>query len=71
MHPYTNQPLVVHCLAGQGRSGTFVAILAMLQKKEADPLEIVSLMRKDRPNMVETVEQYDAIVEISNILKKQ
>ena len=43
----------------------------MLQKKEADPLEIVSLMRKDRPNMVETVEQYDAIVEISNILKKQ
>ena len=68
---YINQPLVVHCLAGQGRSGTFVAILALLQQNEVSPLEVVSMMRKDRPYMVETVEQYDAIVKVSNILKKQ
>ena len=66
-----NQPFVVHCLAGQGRSGTFVAVLALLQNIGATPLDIVSLMRKDRPNMVETTEQYDAVVEISNIIKKQ
>ena len=69
---HVNQyPTVVHCLAGQGRSGTFVAILALLQKADNNPLRIVTSLRNDRPNMVETVEQYEAIVKVTSLIDHQ
>ena len=66
-----HEPTVVHCLAGQGRSGTFVAILALLQKAEKNPLRIVTSLRNDRPNMVETIEQYEAIVKVTSLIDQQ
>ena len=51
-------PVVVHCSAGVGRSGTFIAIDMMLQKMDAgDPInimEFVCKMRAQRNNMVQT-----------------
>ena len=54
-------PMVVHCSAGVGRTGTFIAIDILLQKiKDAGPggmvnvQEIVCRMRAQRGNMVQT-----------------
>jgi len=65
-------PLVVHCSAGVGRSGTFIGIHSYVkymrdfwaEKKDLDDLNIPKLLislRKDRPKMVQTKEQYEFI----------
>jgi len=66
----TKGPLVVHCSAGIGRSGTFCTVHATIERikyeiqknENADPLfnivETVLHMRKMRPGMVQTKEQY-------------
>jgi protein tyrosine phosphatase len=55
-------PLVVHCSAGVGRSGSFIAIhhaLRLLSEKQpANIMEITASMRRDRPGMVQTQSQY-------------
>ncbi|XP_063396036.1 receptor-type tyrosine-protein phosphatase mu-like isoform X1 [Mytilus trossulus] len=60
-------PMVVHCSAGVGRTGTFIAIDALYEhgKKEGyvDIMEYVQTMRKDRMNMVQTHEQYEVVFE--------
>ncbi|XP_033729637.1 receptor-type tyrosine-protein phosphatase T-like [Pecten maximus] len=57
--------MVVHCSAGIGRTGTFLALDALLEYgKECgsiDVMQYIKTMRKDRINMVQTVEQYIAI----------
>jgi len=65
-------PLVVHCSAGVGRSGTFIAIHSYVRhlRKVWDgtgdlpdlniPKLLISL-RNDRPKMVQTKEQYEFI----------
>ncbi|XP_069126470.1 receptor-type tyrosine-protein phosphatase epsilon-like isoform X2 [Argopecten irradians] len=57
--------MVVHCSAGIGRTGTFLALDALLEYgKETgnvDVLQYVKTMRKDRVNMVQTAEQYIAV----------
>eukprot|EP00116_Pleurobrachia_bachei_P003578 sb/3463840/ len=58
-------PLVVHCSAGLGRTGCFIAvdigIQALRQDKVVDVLKIVASMRLDRGGMVQTLEQYEFI----------
>ncbi|XP_060081340.1 receptor-type tyrosine-protein phosphatase kappa-like [Ylistrum balloti] len=60
--------MVIHCSAGIGRTGTFIALDALLDfGKKYDRIDIrhfVDTMRKDRMNMVQTVEQYIALHEI-------
>ncbi|XP_063687433.1 receptor-type tyrosine-protein phosphatase S-like isoform X2 [Bolinopsis microptera] len=64
-------PIVVHCSAGVGRTGTFMAIDSMLDMSEkehcVDIFGYVTLMRTCRPSMVQTQDQYifihDAILE--------
>jgi len=64
-------PIVVHCSAGVGRTGTFMAIDSMLDMSEkehcVDIFGYVTLMRTCRPSMVQTEDQYifihDAILE--------
>ncbi|CAF0818956.1 unnamed protein product [Adineta ricciae] len=55
-------PIVVHCTAGVGRTGTYIAIDAMIDKiKQEGKIDIYNFavqMRRERHLMVQTVKQY-------------
>nr|XP_022311908.1 uncharacterized protein LOC111117113 isoform X3 [Crassostrea virginica] len=55
-------PLLVHCSAGVGRTGTFIGYDALLKRgKETGRInvfEFVKKMREDRMTMIQTKEQY-------------
>ncbi|XP_065202052.1 tyrosine-protein phosphatase 10D-like [Planococcus citri] len=59
------RPVVVHCSAGVGRSGTFIALDRILQSiihsDVVDIFGIVYAMRKERVWMVQTEQQYICI----------
>ena len=52
-------PLLVHCSAGVGRTGTFITLDAMLERIESEQsvnvYEFVKNMRKRRVLMVQTM----------------
>lgn len=58
-------PAVVHCSAGIGRTGTFIAIDHCIQEMEAhgqvEPLEVIERLRKARGGMVQHPQQYDFV----------
>ncbi|KAA0185079.1 Receptor-type tyrosine-protein phosphatase R [Fasciolopsis buskii] len=58
-------PIVVHCSAGLGRTGCFIALCIgceqLRREGVADVLQIVSRLRLDRGGMVQTNEQYEFI----------
>ncbi|XP_046885181.1 receptor-type tyrosine-protein phosphatase epsilon-like [Hypomesus transpacificus] len=58
-----NHPIIVHCSAGAGRTGTFIALSNILERVKAEGLldvfQSVKSLRMQRPHMVQTVEQYD------------
>ncbi|CAC5379812.1 PTPRT [Mytilus coruscus] len=60
-------PLLVHCSAGIGRTGTFIAIDSLYEHGKSvgyiDIKEYVKIMRRDRMNMIQTFEQYEAVFE--------
>ena len=55
-------PLLIHCSAGVGRSGTFICLYNLLEAvKVGEPISIyriVNEMREHRPQMVQTFNQY-------------
>lgn len=55
-------PVVVHCSAGVGRTGTFIALDNLYHQAKSEgcirPLQMVETLRKQRVNMVQTKEQY-------------
>lgn len=59
------RPIVVHCSAGVGRSGTFITLDRILQQIQVadyvDIFAIVWAMRKERVWMVQTEQQYICI----------
>eukprot|EP01119_Soliformovum_irregulare_P020581 TRINITY_DN668_c1_g1_i1.p1 TRINITY_DN668_c1_g1~~TRINITY_DN668_c1_g1_i1.p1 ORF type:complete len:2026 (-),score=563.43 TRINITY_DN668_c1_g1_i1:45-6122(-) len=67
--PATEKPIIVHCSAGIGRSGTYIAIETLLdeidkkfQRKLPPPtlniMKLVEDMREQRSGMVQTIDQY-------------
>lgn len=60
-----NSPITVHCSAGIGRTGCFLAILNGIQQLKlsynVDILAIVCSLRLNRGGMVQTAEQYELI----------
>ncbi|XP_078328383.1 uncharacterized protein LOC111113170 [Crassostrea virginica] len=68
MRTRTNQneaPVVVHCSAGIGRTGTYIALDALYKSGKAtgkvNVAEYVKVMRSNRMDMVQTYEQYKVI----------
>ncbi|XP_071851994.1 uncharacterized protein [Apostichopus japonicus] len=65
-------PILVHCSAGVGRTGTFIALYCLMDnlksEKYINVYEFVEKMRKNRVNMVQTPVQYqflcEALVEV-------
>ncbi|KAJ9578543.1 hypothetical protein L9F63_005272, partial [Diploptera punctata] len=59
------KPVVVHCSAGIGRTGCFIAVsigmLQLLEENKVDILGIVCQMRYDRGGMIQTAEQYEFV----------
>ncbi|XP_021367654.1 receptor-type tyrosine-protein phosphatase gamma-like [Mizuhopecten yessoensis] len=57
-----NGPLIVHCSAGIGRTGTYIGLDALLKEgNENDEIDVFAYtkrMRKDRMNMIQTIDQY-------------
>ncbi|EFA05231.1 uncharacterized protein LOC656520 [Tribolium castaneum] len=64
-------PVVVHCSAGIGRTGCFLAILNGIQQLKTnlnvDVLAILCSLRLNRGGMVQTAEQYELIHRVLNL----
>ncbi|XP_062613541.1 receptor-type tyrosine-protein phosphatase mu-like [Saccostrea cucullata] len=58
----SNHPILVHCSAGIGRTGTFIALDVLSRygekKGKINVVEFVKAMRKDRMTMIQNAEQY-------------
>ncbi|XP_052775337.1 receptor-type tyrosine-protein phosphatase T-like isoform X2 [Mya arenaria] len=58
-------PILVHCSAGIGRSGTYIAVDYLLQQAKTegvvDLLQCAQLMRSNRVNMIQTWQQYSFV----------
>jgi protein tyrosine phosphatase len=64
-------PIIVHCSAGIGRSGTYIAASLLdeqLQRGKSlldlDLVEMITAMRKDRAGMVQTKEQFEFLYDV-------
>ncbi|XP_033739082.1 receptor-type tyrosine-protein phosphatase S-like [Pecten maximus] len=64
-HTDLKGPLIVHCSAGIGRTGSYIAMDALLlegvSSREIDVFAYVEKMRKDRMNMIQTAKQYEML----------
>ena len=63
-HMNQNNPIVVHCYAGCGRTGTMLALWILLTQQVKTGIEAIHLIRRLRPCSIETEEQEQFIKEI-------
>ncbi|KAL1438353.1 hypothetical protein MTO96_048142 [Rhipicephalus appendiculatus] len=65
--PSSKAPLLLHCSAGVGRTGTIVLMELALDmaraEKRVDVMGLLYKLRQQRVNLVETVEQYEFVHE--------
>ncbi|XP_060118519.1 tyrosine-protein phosphatase non-receptor type 5 isoform X2 [Heteronotia binoei] len=70
-----NAPIIVHCSAGIGRTGCFIAtsICCKQLKNEGvvDILRTTSQLRLDRGGMIQTSEQYQFVHHVMSLYEKQ
>lgn len=72
-----SSPILAHCSAGLGRTGTFLAALEAfdrLKRRTASPtlvFDIVAAMRRDRHYMVQTPQQYVLIHDTLELLRQE
>ena len=63
----TESPLVVHCSAGLGRTGTFLLALSLLKQSEIEnkieSVKQLTEMRTARPGLIQSEEQYLFVLE--------
>ncbi|XP_030852470.1 receptor-type tyrosine-protein phosphatase kappa [Strongylocentrotus purpuratus] len=63
-------PAIVHCVNGIGRSGVFCALWSVMEKLRKDNtidiFQAVKRLRSSRPNMVETLDQYQLCYDVMN-----
>ncbi|XP_062618540.1 receptor-type tyrosine-protein phosphatase T-like isoform X4 [Saccostrea cucullata] len=66
--PLNNGPPIVHCSAGVGRTGTYIAVDVNLEEAKHEGIidvhNFVQLMRTQRVNMVQTLEQYIFVYDV-------
>lgn len=66
-----NEPIpIIHCSAGVGRTGTFIAI-DQLVNQNGDFIKIVDQMRNDRMMMVQTIHQLNYIKQVQLHLQSE
>ena len=64
-----NEPVMVHCLAGMGRTGTLLACyLIKHQKMSAD--EALQKVREERPGSIQSFPQEEIIFQFEKSLKR-
>ncbi|KKL61426.1 hypothetical protein LCGC14_2195420 [marine sediment metagenome] len=66
-----NKPIVVHCVAGCGRSGIMIVAWAAYNGYIPDGIDPVKWIRKLRPCCLETKEQMELSRKIANKYQKQ
>ncbi|KAK3091539.1 hypothetical protein FSP39_020606 [Pinctada imbricata] len=64
-----NKPVTVHCLDGAAKSGLFVASSCILERvkteKEVDVFQTIKQMRLNRPQLIDSLEQFKFCHEIA------
>ncbi|HZD36568.1 MAG TPA: dual specificity protein phosphatase family protein [Nitrososphaeraceae archaeon] len=70
-HIKEKKPVLVHCAAGKGRTGTLLAAYMMLQDPNLTSLEAINKIRVMRPGSVQSDEQIAALQSYEMHLKKR
>jgi atypical dual specificity phosphatase len=64
-----NMPVVVHCLAGLGRTGSILACYLVSMEMPAN--NAISSIREWRPGSIETLEQEAVVYEYEHFINTQ
>lgn len=63
----TNEPIIVHCSAGIGRTGVLILMETALCLMEKDlpvyPLELLKTMRDQRARLIQTTSQFTFVLQ--------
>lgn len=69
-HINEEKPVLVHCAAGKGRTGTILAAYIMKQDPNLSSLEAIKKIRVLRPGSIQSEEQISALQSFEKHLKK-
>ena len=70
LHINEDKPVLVHCAAGKGRTGTILAAYIMKQDTHLSAMEAINKIRVLRPGSVQSEEQISALQSFEKYLRK-